>query len=226
MSRPTLVIANKNYSSWSMRPWVLLRQLGIDFEEVQLKFDSEAWKAGIARWSPSGLVPVLWLDGEPIWDSLAIVETVAERWPEKTVWPRDLRARMVARSICAEMHSGFRALRGAMPMNIRSEHRGQGLSPDVSRDIDRIVANWTISRERFGQGGEMLFGGFTAADAFYAPVVTRLATYGVGLPSVARRYADAVLALPSVQEWSASARAETEFYAPDEPYAAQSRAGP
>jgi glutathione S-transferase len=226
MSRPTLVIANKNYSSWSMRPWVLLRQLGIDFEEVQLKFDSEAWKAGIARWSPSGLVPVLWLDGEPIWDSLAIVETVAERWPERTVWPRDLRARMVARSICAEMHSGFHALRGAMPMNIRSEHRGQGLSPDVERDIDRIVANWTISRERFGRGGEMLFGGFTAADAFYAPVVTRLATYGVKLPSVARRYADAVLALPAVQEWSASARAETEFYAPDEPYAAQSRAGP
>ena len=93
MAKPTLVIANKNYSSWSMRPWVLLRQLGIDFEEVQLKFDSQAWQAGIGRWSPTGLVPVLWLDGEPIWDSLAIVETVAEHWPEKSVWPRDLRAR-------------------------------------------------------------------------------------------------------------------------------------
>jgi len=127
---------------------------------------------------------------------------------------------MFARSMCAEMHSGFRALRGAMPMNIRGEHPGKGMSPDVERDIDRIVANWTISRERFGRGGEMLFGGFTAADAFYAPVVTRLATYAVKLPPVARRYADAVLALPAVQEWSASARAEPEFYAPDEPYAA------
>jgi glutathione S-transferase len=219
MAKPTLVIANKNYSSWSMRPWVLLRQLGIDFEEVQLKFDSQAWQAGIARWSPTGLVPVLWLDGEPIWDSLAIVETVAERWPEKTVWPRDLRARMVARSICAEMHAGFRALRGAMPMNIRGSHPGMGMSPEVERDIDRIVANWTIARERFGGGGAFLFGGFTAADAFYAPVVSRPATYAVELPLAARKYTDAVLALPAVQEWSASARAETEFYAPDEPYA-------
>ena len=223
MSRPTLVIANKNYSSWSMRPWVLLRSLGIDFEEVQLKFDSDAWRENIARRSPSGLVPVLWLDGEPVWDSLAIVETVAERFPEKTVWPRDPRARMVARSICAEMHSGFRALRSAMPMNIRGEHPGKGMSPDVKRDIDRVVANWSGVRERFGQAGELLFGGFTAADAFYAPVVSRFATYAVKLPPVARRYADAVLALPAVREWSASARAETEFYAPDEPYAAAPR---
>jgi glutathione S-transferase len=220
MSRPTLVIANKNYSSWSMRPWVLLRQLGIDFEELQLKFDSRAWRESIARRSPSGLVPVLWLGSEPVWDSLAIVETVAERFPEQTVWPGDPRARMMARSICAEMHSGFRALRSAMPMNIRAAHPGKGMSPDVQRDIDRVVANWTAARERFGQSGEMLFGEFTAADAFYAPVVSRFATYAVELPSVARRYADAVLALTAVQEWSASARAETEFYAPDEPYAA------
>jgi glutathione S-transferase len=219
MAKPTLVVANKNYSSWSMRPWVLLRQLGIEFEEVQLKFDSKAWREGIARWSPSGLVPVLWLDGQPIWDSLAIVETVAERWPDKTVWPRDPHARMVARSICAEMHSGFRALRGAMPMNIRSSHPGKGMSPEVERDIGRVAANWAAARERFGQGGEMLFGAFSAADAFYAPVVSRFATHAVSLPAVARRYADAVLALPAVQEWSASARAETEFYAPDEPYA-------
>ncbi len=219
MSRPTLVIANKNYSSWSMRPWVLLRTLEVDFEEVQLKFDSQAWQEGIARLSPSGLVPVLWLDGEPVWDSLAIVETVAERWPEKNVWPRDLRARMAARSMCAEMHAGFGALRTAMPMNIRGSHPGKGLSAAVERDLDRIVANWTIARERFGRGGELLFGAFSAADAFYAPVVMRLATYVVKLPPAARRYADAVLALPAVREWSASARAETEFFAPDEPYA-------
>src|SRR5262245_26161817 len=219
MAKPTLVIGNKNYSSWSMRPWVLLRSLGIDFEEVQLKFDSRAWQEGIGRWSPSGLVPVLWLDGQPVWDTLAIVETVAERWPDQGAWPRDPNARMVARAICAEMHAGFRALRGAMPMNIRGSHPGKGMSPEVERDIGRIVANWTSARERFGQGGDLLFGDFTAADAFYAPVVSRFATYAVKLPPVARRYADAVLALPAVQEWSASARVETECYAPDEPYA-------
>jgi glutathione S-transferase len=220
VSRPTLVIANKNYSSWSMRPWVLLRTLGMDFDEVQLKFESDAWRENIARLSPTGLVPVLWLDGEPVWDTLAIAETVAERWPEKQAWPNDARARAVARSVCAEMHSGFRALRSAMPMNIRGSYPGKGMNPDVRRDIDRIVALWTSCRERFGQGGELLFGRFTIADAFYAPVVTRFVTYAVELPPAARRYADAVLRLPAVQEWSAAGRAEPEVVAEDEPYAA------
>lgn len=220
MSRPTLVIANKNYSSWSMRPWVLLRGLGVEFDEVQLKFESAAWRENIARLSPTGLVPVLWLDGEPVWDTLAIAETVAERWPEKRAWPRDARARAVARSVCAEMHSGFRALRSAMPMNIRGAYPGKGMSPDVRRDIDRIVAIWTSCRERYGEGGDLLFGHFTIADAFYAPVVTRFVTYAVELPPAARRYADAVLRLPAVQEWSAAGRAEPEVVAEDEPYAA------
>ena len=221
MSRPTLVIANKNYSSWSMRPWVLLRGLGIEFDEVQLKFGSDAHRDGIARWSPTGLVPVLWLDGEPVWDTLAIAETVAERWPERRAWPADARARAVARSVCAEMHSGFRALRGAMPMNIRGAYPGKGMNPDVRKDIDRIVAIWTSCRERFGAGGDLLFGGFGIADAYYAPVVTRFVTYAVELPPAARRYADAVLALPAVREWSAAGRAEPEFVAEDEPYAAR-----
>jgi glutathione S-transferase len=221
VSRPTLVIANKNYSSWSMRPWVLLRTLGIEFDEVQLKFGSDAHRDGIARWSPTGLVPVLWLDGEPVWDTFAIAETVAERWPERQAWPTDARARAVARSVCAEMHSGFRALRGAMPMNIRGAYPGKGMNPDVRKDIDRVVDIWTACRERFGQGGDLLFGGFSIADAYYAPVVTRFATYSVELPQVARRYADAVLALPAVREWSAAGRAEPEFVAEDEPYAAR-----
>jgi glutathione S-transferase len=221
VSRPTLVIANKNYSSWSMRPWVLLRGLGIEFDEVQLKFGSDAHRDGIARWSPTGLVPVLWLDGEPVWDTLAIAETVAERWPERRAWPADAHARGVARSVCAEMHSGFRALRGAMPMNIRGAYPGKGMNPDVRKDIDRIVAIWTSCRERFGAGGDLLFGGFGIADAYYAPVVTRFVTYAVELPPVARRYADAVLALPAVREWSAAGRAEPEFVAEDEPYAAR-----
>ena len=219
MTKPTLVIGNKNYSSWSLRGWLLLRGFGIDFDEVQLKFHTEGWKREIGRWSPTGLVPVLLLDGEPVWDSLAIAETVAEHWPEKGVWPRDARARAVARSICAQMHSGFHALREAMPMNIRGSHPGRGMSPEVARDIDRIVAVWTMCRERYGQGGELLFGGFTAADAFYAPVATRFATYGVRLPDAARRYVDAVLVLPAMEEWSAAARAEPEVIAAEEPYA-------
>lgn len=219
MSRPQLAIGNKNYSSWSMRAWVLLRALGIDFEEIQLKFHTEAWRREIGRWSPSGRVPVLWLDGEPVWDTAAIAETVAERWPEKQAWPRDAHARAVARSVCAEMHSSFHALRQAMPMNIRGSYPGRGMGPEVAQDIDRVVAIWTSCRERHGQGGEMLFGHFTIADAFYAPVATRFATYGVRLPAAAQRYAEAVLALAAVREWSAAARAEREVIAEEEPYA-------
>ncbi len=219
MTQATLVIGNKNYSSWSMRSWVLLRALGVEFEEVLLKFHTEGWRQNIGRWSPSGRVPVLWLDGEAIWDTLAIAETVAERWPERQVWPRAPRAREVARSIAAEMHAGFHALREAMPMNIRGSYPGRGMSPEVAKDIDRIVASWTLCRERFGQGGALLFGAFTAADAFYAPVATRFVTYGVRLPDLASRYVDAVLALPAVQEWSAAARVEPEVIAAEEPYA-------
>ncbi|MFO1362985.1 MAG: glutathione S-transferase family protein [Burkholderiales bacterium] len=223
MSGPQLVIGNKNYSSWSMRAWVLLRALGIDFEEVQLKLHTEAWDREIGRLSPSGRVPVLWLDGAPVWDTLAIAETVAERWPDRQAWPRDARARAVARAACAEMHSGFHALREAMPMNIRGAYPGRGMGPGVAQDIDRIVAIWTMCRERHGRDGALLFGAFTAADAFYAPVATRFVTYGVRLPDAARRYVDAVLALPAVQTWSAAARAEPEVIAAEEPYADHAR---
>jgi glutathione S-transferase len=222
MSGPTLVIANKNYSSWSMRPWVLLTELGIAFEEVQVKF-GDGWAERIARWSPTGQVPVLWLDGEPVWDTLAILEAAAERWPDRGVWPADARARQVARSLCAEMHAGFRALRGAMPMNIRGSFPGCGMSPEVQRDIDRIVGAWTECRHRFGAGGDLLFGRFSAADAYYAPVVTRFTTYGVPLPATAQAYCDAVQRLASVRAWSAAGRAEPDFVAEDEPYAAAAK---
>jgi glutathione S-transferase len=218
-----LVIGNKNYSSWSMRPWVLLREAGIAFEEVQLKFDDSGHAVGAERYSPTGKVPVLVITGEPVWDSLAICETVAERFAEKQLWPTDERARRVARSICAEMHSGFQSLRSHMPMNIRSRHPGKGMNPEVQRDIARVLEIWRGCRERHGAEGPLLFGRFSVADAYYAPVVTRFQTYEVSLPNEAQAYCDAVLALRAVREWCEAACRETEFVPGDEPYAARNR---
>ena len=214
-----LVIGNKNYSSWSMRPWVLLRQAGIAFEEVQLKFGEGTKVIGIEKYSKAGKVPVLIVDGEPVWDTLAICETVAEMHPEKHLWPEDEKARRMARSICAEMHSGFQALRSNMPMNIRKPYPGKGMTPESRRDIDRVVAIWTECRERFGGAGSFLFGRFSIPDAFYAPVVMRFRTYAVPLPPVAKAYCEAVEALSAVREWMDAGRRETEFVPEDEPYA-------
>jgi glutathione S-transferase len=219
MAQLKLVIANKNYSSWSMRPWVLLTQADIPFAEVQLKFADDGTVSGIKDLSPTGQVPVLWIDREPVWDSLAICEAIAELFPQKLLWPSDATARRFARSISAEMHSGFRDLRKHMPMNIRGAHPGKGRNPAVDKDIARIVSIWESCRARFGAGGELLFGSFTCADAMFAPVATRFETYAVELPPVARRYADALIGLPSVQRWRAGALAETEFVPADEPYA-------
>lgn len=201
-----------------MRPWVLLRQAGIEFEEIQLKFNDEGKVEGIEPYSPTRQVPALIVGDEPVWDTLAICETVAELFPHQQLWPADGRARQVARSTCAEMHAGFRSLRGAMPVNIRASLPGRGMSPEVQRDIDRIVKIWQSCRASFGKGGEFLFGQFSIADAYYAPVATRFRTYAVALPAAAQRYADALLALPAVQEWMAQARGETEFVRADEPY--------
>ena len=216
-----LVIGNKNYSSWSMRPWVALREAGIAFEEVQLKFDDAGAVAGVAPYSPTRKVPVLVIDGEPVWDSLAICETAAELYPDKRLWPAAPEARRVARSICAEMHSGFQALRGAMPMNIRSRHAGKGRNDGSLKDIARIIEIWSACRSRFGQGGPYLFGAFGIADAFYAPVVMRFETYAVELPGAARAYAEAVRSAGAVREWVEGARRETEFVPADEPYASR-----
>jgi glutathione S-transferase len=221
-----IVIGNKNYSSWSMRPWVLAREAGIPFEEVQLKFneaDGGLTVDGIERFKVAGKVPVLIIDGEPVWDSLAICETLAERFPEKQLWPADRTARQVARSICAEMHSGFQAIRNAMPMNIRGSYPGKGMNEDTRRDIARIVTIWTSCREKFGKGGAMLFGRFSVADAYFAPVVMRFQTYSVAVPRGAQAYCDAVRGLRSVREWVDGARKETEFVPTDEPYAPRNR---
>jgi glutathione S-transferase len=214
-----LVIGNKNYSSWSMRPWVLLRQAGIPFEEIQLRFDQDARPIGVEPYSPTRQVPVLLVNGAPVWDSLAICETVAELFPRERLWPEDPRARAVARSICAEMHAGFRELRNAMPMNIRASHPGKGMSAAVQRDIDRVVAVWNDCHDLGSGTGNLLFGHFTVADAYYAPVVMRFMTYDVPLPAGARDYVEAVRSLPAVADWMRAARQETEFVAADEPYA-------
>jgi glutathione S-transferase len=219
----TLVIANKNYSSWSMRPWVLLRSREIPFRERMVKFGSQDWKDNIGKLSPSGLVPVLW-EGEPgsglaTWDTLAIAERLHELFPERGIWPADARLRAQARSVAAEMHAGFRALRGAMPMNIRGRYPGKGMSEGVGRDISRIEFLWNDLRAKYGKKGPYLFGEFCAADAFYAPVATRLVTYGVELKGAARKYQQALLDSAAVKAWSADAVKETEFVADDEPYA-------
>ena len=219
----TLIIGNKNYSSWSMRPWVLLRGRQIPFRERMLKFESKDWSDHIGKLSPSRMVPVLW-EGEPgagfaTWDTLAIAERLHELFPSAGVWPSDAQARSRARSMCAEFHSGFRAFRGAMPMNIRSQYPGKGRNAETAKDIERIVALWTQSRKAFGGDGPFLFGAFCAADAFYAPVATRFVTYGVELAGPAKDYQQALLSSPAVAAWSADAIKETEFVAMDEPYA-------
>jgi glutathione S-transferase len=219
-SRLKLVIANKNYSSWSMRPWVLLREAQIPFEEVQLKFGDDGKPLDVARYSPTRKVPALILDnGETVWDSLAICEAVAELHPEKKLWPEAPPARRAARAVCAEMHSGFQALRTHLSMNIRSRHPGKGITPESRKDIERIAEIWTSCRRQFGSGGELLFGKFSVADAFYAPVATRFQTYAVELPEAAQAYCRAVLAVPAVREWVDAACRETEFVPADEPYA-------
>jgi len=218
MAGLTLVIGNQNYSSWSMRPWVLMKQLGIGFQAKKLRFHTAEWDAGIDRWSPSRLVPVLWRGDEAVWDTLAIMEALHEWYPDKGVWPRDAQARAFARSAAAEMHSGFRDLRSNMPMNIRASHPGKGMKPEVQANIERIEHLWGEARGRFGKGGPFLFGAFSAADAMYAPVVMRFKTYAVKVKPETQRYCDAMREAPGVRAWIEEAMQEKEFVAEDEPY--------
>ena len=219
MAKLVLYIGNKNYSSWSMRPWVLARQAGIPFQEQMAKFSDDGKPKGVERVSPTRKVPLLLVDGEPVWDSLAICEALAEMFPEKQLWPSEPTARRMARSVCAEMHSGFQALRSSMNMNIRSSHPDKGRNPDSLRDIERVLELWSACRDRFGREGPLLFGRFSVADAYYAPVVMRFRTYAVPLPAQAEAYVKAVEGLSAVREWIDAARKETEFVAADEPYA-------
>ncbi len=210
MDRLTLVIGNKNYSSWSLRAWLALEHTGAAFDELRIALDTPTTRADILRHSPAGQVPVLH-DGEvTVWESLAICEYLAERFPHARLWPAEEAARARARVASAEMHAGFAALRHAMPMNCRAHLPGKGRAPGVDDDIARLRDIWRDCRARFGAGGDMLFGQFTAADAMFAPVVSRFQTYGVSLDPVSQAYADAVSALPAMQAWVAAARAEPE----------------
>jgi glutathione S-transferase len=209
MAKLTLIIANRNYSSWSLRPWLALAATGVDFDEVLVPLGRPETAAEILRWSPSGRVPAL-RDGDlTIWDSLAICEYLAERFPDAGLWPTDPRVRAVARSVVAEMHSSFTGVRGNMPMNIRASYPGAGRGPGVDEDVQRITTVWESCRHEFGAGGDLLFGGFTIADAFFAPIVSRFRTYGVEVAGVAAEYMDAVWALPAMRDWVEKAHAET-----------------
>ena len=220
-----LYIGNKNYSSWSMRPWVLMKQAGIEFEEVKVRFDSFApgstFKREILRVNPTGRVPVL-VDGDlVVWDTLAIAEYLAEKFPHKHLWPQDPKARARARSVSAEMHSGFGALRSHFPMNIEAALPAIGVEvlksqAGVRADLDRIVALWSELLEV--HGGPMLFGEFSIADAFFAPVAMRLRTYAAPVPPSVAAYIARAAEMPGIAAWIADARAENDFLQFEEPY--------
>ena len=197
-----LVIGNKNYSSWSLRPWIALKVFGFEFEEKRILLETEGAKEAMLRYSSAGKVPVL-IDGKnSVWDSLAILEYLAEK--NRKLWPADAGERAKARSLAAEMHSGFPQLRTHMSMNVRKRYPGRGRTPEVAAEIERIKAIWNEATRPF------LFGPFTAADAMFAPVVLRFRTYEVELPRAARIYYGAMLALPALQEWIAAAERESE----------------
>jgi len=212
----TLVIGNKNYSSWSLRAWLAMKQAGIAFNETNVVLDRPETSEKILRYSPSGRVPCLIDNDLTVFDSLAICEYINEKVSERdggaaNLWPREVKTRAHARSVVAEMHSSFAALRTSMPMDIRARHADKGQAalrrPEVAADIARIHSVWS---ECLAQGGPMLFGRFSIADAFYAPVVTRFATYGVKLSPLLAAYSESVLALPAMQQWIAAAKAESE----------------
>jgi len=205
----TLVIGNKNYSSWSFRPWIALRMAGIPFEEVVIPLYERGSKERILSFSSAGKVPVL-IDGDVrVWESLAIIDYAAERFPEMQPWPKDPAARAHARAIAAEMHAGFAPLRRHCPMNMWRPVKARELPPEVTADVKRIEAIFTECRERFGRGGAFLFGAFGAADAMYAPVVSRFHTYDIAVGPVAEAYKQAMMALPAWTEWRSAARQET-----------------
>jgi glutathione S-transferase len=213
----TLVIGNKNYSSWSLRPWIAMKVAGIPFEEVLIPLYLPGSKEQILKYSPAGKVPIL-IDGdERVWESLSIMEHLAERFPDARLWPADARARSLARSVSAEMHAGFQPLRQHCTMNLWLPPKARPMPPEVLENMTRIEAIWADCRKRFGQGGAFLFGNFGAADAMYAPVVARFHNYGLPVSAGTRAYMEAVMALPAWREWYDAAMKETWIMQHNEP---------
>ncbi|MBD2449365.1 glutathione S-transferase family protein [Nostoc sp. FACHB-152] len=210
MCELALVIGNKNYSSWSLRPWIIMKQFGLEFQEIYISLYKPDTAEKIRQYSPSGKVPVLIHNNLIVWDSLAICEYLAEVFPDYHWWPEDKSVRAVARSVSAEMHSGFQDLRQNMPMNCCAKLPGQGLTSAVQQDIDRITSIWQECRTKYSQDGDFLFGQFTIADAFFAPVVMRFITYDVQVDTISREYMQAILALSAMQEWLAAAKRENQ----------------
>jgi len=208
MSQTTLIIGNRNYSSWSLRAWLAMEATGQEYDEVVIPLNRPETTTEILRWSPTGRVPALRIGDIVLWDSLAICEHLAETHPDAGLWPAEPVARAAARSVVAEMHSGIVALRKHMPMNLRASYPGSGREPGVDEDIARITSIWEECRKSHGADGDLLFGRFTIADAFYAPVVSRFLTYGVSPGGVAGQYMEAVWALPAMRDWAEKARAE------------------
>lgn len=217
-----LVIGDKNYSSWSLRGWLALRPFGLDFDEILVELRQPDRRAAILAHSPSGKVPALKIGELVLWDSLAIAETIADRHPDIALWPEDWEDRALARAVVAEMHAGFYPLRSVLPMDLLNRIDPGPLPEEVSADIRRIIEIWKLCRARpVAVLGDMLFGTFTLADAFYAPVVTRLVTYGVDLPAhgddgTAAAYCEAVMALPVMGEWTEGALAEMRARRPED----------
>ena len=216
MSALALLIGNKNYSSWSLRPWFALRQTGLAFDEERVAMNTPEFAERVRAWSPAGRVPVLRHGAVTVWDSLAICEYLAETFPETRLWPRDAAERAHARAISAEMHSGFQSLRGQMPMNVRAQGRKVPMTPELAADISRVCAIWRGCRERARARGPFLFGEFSVADAMYAPVAFRFATYGAALEPLEREYAEALRATPALRAWADAAARESETIAAGE----------
>ena len=219
-----LVIGNKNYSSWSMRPWVLMRHFGLTFEEIELRLEFGAdsqFQRELSRYTPAGRVPVLRLDGHAVWDTLAIVEALADALPALSIWPRDARDRARARSLCAEMHAGFSALRSHCPMNIEAALPEVGArvwaeQAAVRQNVARIEQMWTEALR--DSGGPLLFGPFSAVDAYFAPVCMRINTYALPVSVTVRDYIDRVCAMPGVKRWIDDALAESDYLDFEEPH--------
>jgi len=216
MSKPLLIVANKNYSSWSLRPYLALVMADIAFDEKRIHFDTPNFSAKVKRYSKAGLVPILQHGEVVVWDSLAIMEYLAETWPEKNLWPKNKAARAMARSMCAEMHSGFRSLRSACPMNLRRAHKPVPMNDAMRADVARLEQAWAIARKTYGKGGPFLFGKFSIADAMFAPVVTRLETYAIEVSPTTQHYMNAVLATPAYHAWKAAALKEKWIVPEDE----------